>query len=105
MWFVGRSVDFATFIFSWVQNWVSLVYKGVSKRFRPSRLQRELQTVQFSATRCSYIAILWVRLVGFVAITLFVASQRVFIVVSVYFVIYSVRKLLGIQSYSQAMIT
>jgi len=40
--------------------------------------------------------------VGFVAITLFVASQRVFIVVSVYFVIYSVRKLLGIQSYSSS---
>jgi hypothetical protein len=33
--------------------------------------------------------------VGFAAITLYVASQRVFIVVSVYFVIDSVRKLLG----------
>jgi hypothetical protein len=37
--------------------------------------------------------------VSFVAITLFVASQRVFIVVSVYFVIDSVRKLLDTPSY------
>jgi hypothetical protein len=37
--------------------------------------------------------------VGFVAITLCVASQRVFVVV-VYFVIDSVRKLLDIPSYS-----
>jgi hypothetical protein len=40
--------------------------------------------VQLSATRCSCIAILWVSLVSFAAITLCVASQRVFIVV--YFV-------------------
>jgi hypothetical protein len=39
-------------------------------------------------------------LVRFAAITLCVASQRVFIVVSVYFVIDSVRKLLDISSYS-----
>jgi hypothetical protein len=37
--------------------------------------------------------------VSFAAITLCVASQRVFIVVSVYFVIDSVRKLLDIHSY------
>jgi hypothetical protein len=37
--------------------------------------------------------------VSFVAITLCVASQRVFIVVSVYFVIDSVRKLLDMPSY------
>jgi len=37
--------------------------------------------------------------VSFAAITLCVASQRVFIVVSVYFVIDSVRKLLDIPSY------
>jgi hypothetical protein len=36
--------------------------------------------VQLSATRCSCIAILWVSLVNFAAITLCVASQRVFIV-------------------------
>jgi hypothetical protein len=42
--------------------------------------------VQLSATRCSCIAILWVSLVSFAAITLCVASQQVFIVVSVYFV-------------------
>jgi hypothetical protein len=38
--------------------------------------------------------------VSFTAITLGVASQRVFIVVSVYFVIYAVRKLLDTPSYS-----
>jgi hypothetical protein len=37
--------------------------------------------------------------VSFAAITLCVASQRVFIVVSVYFVIYPVRKLLDTPSY------
>jgi hypothetical protein len=56
--------------------------------------------VQFSATRCSCIAILWVSLLSFAAITLCVASQQVFIVVSVYFVIDSVRKLLNTHSYS-----
>jgi hypothetical protein len=57
--------------------------------------------VQFSATRCSCIAILRVSLVSFTAITLCVASQRVFIVVVVvvYFVIDSVRKLLDTPSY------
>jgi hypothetical protein len=38
--------------------------------------------------------------VSFAAITLRVASQRVFIVVSVYFVIDSVRKLLDTPSYT-----
>jgi hypothetical protein len=37
--------------------------------------------------------------VSFTAITLCVASQRVFVVVSVYFVIDSVRKLLGTPSF------
>jgi hypothetical protein len=55
--------------------------------------------VQFSATRCSCIAILWVSLVSFAAITLRVASQRVFIV-AVYFVIDSVRELLDTLSYA-----
>jgi hypothetical protein len=48
--------------------------------------------VQLSATRCSSISILRVSLVSFAAITLCVASQRVFIVVD--FVIDSVWKLL-----------
>jgi hypothetical protein len=52
-----------------------------------------VQMVQLSATRCNCIGILWVSLVSFVSITLCVASQRVFIVVSVYFVIDSFRKL------------
>jgi hypothetical protein len=50
--------------------------------------------VQLSATSCSCIAILLVSLVSFAAITLCVTSQRVFIFVSVYFVIDAVRKLL-----------
>jgi hypothetical protein len=50
--------------------------------------------VQLSVARCSCIAILRVSLVSLAAITLCVTSQRVFIVVSVYFVIDSVRKLL-----------
>jgi len=54
--------------------------------------------VQLSATRCSCIAVLWVSLVSFTAITLNVASQRVLIVV-VHFVIDSVRKLLDQLSY------
>jgi hypothetical protein len=34
------------------------IYKGVSKSFRIDRLERELQMIQLSATRCSCIAIL-----------------------------------------------
>jgi hypothetical protein len=59
-----------------------------------------MQMVQLSATRCSYISILRVSLVSFASVTLCVASQRVFIVVNIYFVIYSVRKLLDTHSYS-----
>jgi hypothetical protein len=73
------------------------LYEGVSKSFRTGRLERELQMVQLSATRCSSIAILWVSLVSFRAETLCVASQRVFIVV--YIVIDSVRELLDTPSY------
>jgi hypothetical protein len=71
-------------------------YEGVSKSFRTGRLQRELQMVQLSATRCSYIAIFWVSLVSFAAITLCVASQRVCVVKAHIFVIGWVRKLLDI---------
>jgi hypothetical protein len=53
------------------------VCEGVSRSFRTGRLERELP----SATRRSCIAILWVSLVSFAAITLCVASQQVFIVV------------------------
>jgi hypothetical protein len=56
-------------------------HDGVSKSCRTGRLKRELQMIQLSATRCSCIAILWASLVSFAAITLCVASQRVFIVV------------------------
>jgi hypothetical protein len=48
------------------------------------------------------IAILWVSLVSFAAITICVASQRVFIVV--YFVIVSVRKLLDTPSYTNKIL-
>jgi hypothetical protein len=74
-------------------------YESVSKSFPTGPLERELQMVHLSATRCSYIDILWVSVASFAAITLCVASQRVFIVVSVYFVIDSVRKLLDKSSY------
>jgi hypothetical protein len=77
------------------------LYEGVSKSFRTERMKRELQMVHLSATRCSCIAILRVILVSFAAITLCVASQRVFIVV-VYFVIDSVRKHLDTASYVAA---
>jgi hypothetical protein len=58
---------------------LGLLYDGVSKSFRTGLLERELQMVQLSTTRCSCIAILWVSLEIFAAITLRVASQRVFI--------------------------
>jgi hypothetical protein len=57
------------------------IYEGVSKSFRTGDLERELQMVELSPNRCSCIAILWVSLVSFAAITLCVASQRVFIFV------------------------
>jgi hypothetical protein len=53
--------------------------------------------VQLSATWRSCIGILCINLVSFAAITLCFASQRAFVVV--YFVIYSVRKLLDTPSY------
>jgi hypothetical protein len=62
-------------------------YKGVSKCFRTGLLERELQIIKLSAIRCSYIAILCVRIVSFAAITLCVASQRVIPKVSIHFVV------------------
>jgi hypothetical protein len=56
--------------------------------------------VQLPATKCSCIAILWVSLGSFTAITLCVASQQVIQTVSVYFVMDSVRKLLDTPSYA-----
>jgi hypothetical protein len=74
-------------------------HEGVSESSRPGRLERELQMIQLSATRCNCIVILWVSLVNFAAITLCVASEQVFIVVNVCDVINSVRKLLDTPSY------
>jgi hypothetical protein len=75
----------------------NVLYEGVSRGFRTGRLEREQQMIQLSAARCSCIAILLVSLVSFAAITLCVASKRVFIIV--YFVIDSVRELLDTPSY------
>jgi hypothetical protein len=69
----------------------------VYKSFRTGRLELQLQIVQLSAIRCSCIDIFWVSVMNFAAITLCVASQRV---VTVYFVIETVRKLLDTPSYS-----
>jgi hypothetical protein len=57
-------------------------YEGVSKSFRTGRLERELQMVQLSATRCSCIAILWDSLVSFAAISLCVAFPRTLLLLS-----------------------
>jgi hypothetical protein len=94
-WISGARTDLSYTIY----RYNARMYEGVSRSFRTGHLERELQMVQLSATRCSCIAILWVNLVGFAAITLCVASQRVFVVVSVYFFIDSVRKLLYTPSY------
>jgi hypothetical protein len=60
--------------------------------------------VQLSATSFSCIAILCVSLVSFVAITLCVASQQVFMIIIIIIIIYlfidSVRKILGTPSYT-----
>jgi hypothetical protein len=76
---------------------LSSIWRCIQK-FPDGRLERELQMIQPSATRCSYIAIWWVSLVSFSTITLYVAFQWVFIVIVVYFVIDSVRKLLDTPS-------
>jgi hypothetical protein len=73
--------------------------RGCAQKFTDWQPEPELQMVQFSATRCNCIAILWVILVSFVAINHCVASQRVFIVVIVYFVIEWVRELFDIPSF------
>jgi hypothetical protein len=71
---------------------------GAEGTGRYRSMERKLPMAQLSATRCSCIAVLLFSLVSFAAITLCVASQRVFIVVRVYFVIDSVRKLLDTPS-------
>jgi hypothetical protein len=85
-------------VFITVINSLHCSYEGVSRSFRTGLLELELQMVQLSATRCSCILFYESFLVSFAAITLCVASHRVFIVV-VYFVIDSVRKLLDTPSY------
>jgi hypothetical protein len=75
------------------------IYKGVPKSSRTGRLERELQTVQLSATSCSCIAIFWVSLVSFAAITLCVAFQRETTKLKLNIVIDPVRKPLDTPSY------
>jgi hypothetical protein len=67
------------YLYRTAQHCKPRTYEGVSKSFRTGHLERELQTqmVLLSATWCSCIAILWVSLVSFAAITLCVAPQRV----------------------------
>jgi hypothetical protein len=60
------------------------LYESVPKSFRTGRPERELQMVQLSATKSSCIAILWVSLVTFAAMTLCVASQQVIPKVSIF---------------------
>jgi hypothetical protein len=60
----------------------SKTYEGVSRSFRTGRLRRELDMVHLSATRCSCIAIFLTNVVSFAAIILYVASQRVCVVIS-----------------------
>jgi hypothetical protein len=87
-------------------NWVHDSYKikpNQSKSFRTGRLEREIQMAQLSTTRCTCFAILWVSLMNFAAIALWWWQQRVIIPkVSVYFVLYSVRKVLDTPSYKAA---
>jgi len=79
------------------------LYEGVSKSVQTGHLAWELQMVQLSTTRCSCIAILWVSLVSFATITPTVAS-KVFIVVSIYFIIDSVWKLLDTPLYCYVLL-
>jgi hypothetical protein len=48
---------------------LNAMYEHVSKSFQTGCLEWELKIVQFSATRCSCIAILWISLESFAAIT------------------------------------
>jgi hypothetical protein len=83
----------------WIRVGSMPSYKRIPYRNNASKIKRILQMVQLSATRCSFIAILWASLVNFAAITLCVASQRAIPKVSIYFVIDSVRIRLETPSY------
>jgi hypothetical protein len=61
---------------------VKLAIRGCIQKF-PDWLPGAKTANGTAATRCNCIAILWVRLVSFAAITLCVASQQVFVVVVV----------------------
>jgi len=50
---------------------------------------RGLQMVQLYASKCFYVAILWVILVSFAVISFCIASQRVFIIIIIIIVVIS----------------
>jgi hypothetical protein len=89
-----------TYIHAYIHTYIH-TYDGVSKRFRTSNLERELQMVQLSATRCSFIDILLVSLVSFTDNPLCCFSMSVY---CCYFLIDSVRKLLDTHSYNHIYI-
>jgi hypothetical protein len=51
-------VQIFTTYFSQIHSNIIFPFEGVSRTFRTVRLERELQMVQFSATRCNFVAIL-----------------------------------------------
>jgi len=53
-WYLIKYMDNVTFSITYSCN----ARDGVSKSFRTGRMELELQIVQLSATRCSFIAIL-----------------------------------------------
>jgi hypothetical protein len=80
--------------------------KHCTIKFGDTRVYPKVSGLTTWSENCKWyncIAILWVSLVSFAAITLCVAYQRVFIVVSVYFVIDQVRKHLNTPSYSYTL--
>jgi hypothetical protein len=61
----------------WFPHMTSLVtYEGVSKSFRTDHLELELQMVQLFPISCSCVAILWVSVVSFAAMTLCVIDEK-----------------------------
>jgi hypothetical protein len=70
--------------------------------YSKKKAQGQLYFTFASAPSCNCIAILWVSLVSFAAITLRVASQWIIPKLSVCFVVDSIRKLLDTPSYIPA---
>jgi hypothetical protein len=77
-----------------------VTHEGVSTSFRTGRLERELQMLQLSATRCSCVTILWVSLVSFATLTFVLLLNMCLLLLLCYFVSDSVRILLDTPSYT-----